>query len=82
MNKPDRYCVDLQDDHDGSGEDTDFVPLKPVSETAKGEKRVNSGDREQEDEEEEVGEIFTDMFEARVVIHQALHLPMMTDKTQ
>ena len=28
------------------------------------------------------GEVFKDMFEARVVVHQALHLPLLTDHQQ
>ena len=31
---------------------------------------------------EKVSQEFEDMFEARLVIHEALHLPMVTDKTQ
>ena len=30
----------------------------------------------------EEGEVFKDMFEARVVVHQALHLPLLTDHQQ
>ena len=62
---------------DSGGCEVDFVPLKPVSE----------GEEEEEEEErgkgvEKEDEKFEDMFEARLVIHEALHLPMMTDKTQ
>ena len=61
----------------------DFVPLKPVSEEEEGE---GEGEREREErgrgEVEKEEEKFNDMFEARFVIHQALHLPMMVDKTQ
>ena len=28
------------------------------------------------------GEVFKDMFEARVVVHQALHLPLLTNHQQ
>ena len=55
--------------------EADFVPLKPVSEE-EGEEEREGG------EEDEEKEKFEDMFEARLVVHQALHLPMMTDKTQ
>ena len=62
----------------------DFVPLKPVSE--EGEEEEGEGEREREErgrrEVEKEEEKFNDMFEARLVIHQALHLPMMVDKTQ
>ena len=62
---------------DSGGCEVDFVPLKPVSE----------GEEEEEEERGKEGvekedEKFEDMFEARLVIHEALHLPMMTDKTQ
>lgn len=30
----------------------------------------------------EEGEVFKDMFEARVVIHQALHLPLLSNHQQ
>ena len=64
-----------------------FVPLKPVSdsdETDEGESEEGqgSGEHREEEKEEEDAERFKDMFEARLVIHQALHLPMMTDKSQ
>ena len=34
------------------------------------------------EEEEGEGEMFEEMFEVRLVIHQALHLPMITNKSQ
>ena len=78
------FMVYWQDISDGD----DFVPLKPVSEGAEckmegGRPSTRSASQEQGDGEgEEEEERYRDMFEARLVIHQALHLPMMTDKTQ
>ena len=70
--------------------DDTFVPLKPVSEKDKSpecKSEENRGSRgtdlpDETEEEEEDLERFRDMFEARLVIHQALHLPMLTDKIQ
>ena len=60
-----------------------FIPLQPVSEgelTAECDSEGTNGPVQTE--EEDNTERFKDMFEARLVIHQALHLPMMTDKIQ
>ena len=40
------------------------------------------GEMEKEEEVEEEEEVFRSTFEAQLVIHKALHLPMMTDKQQ
>ena len=61
---------------DSGGCEVDFVPLEPVSEGEEEEEERGKEGVEKEDEK------FEDMFEARLVIHEALHLPMMTDKTQ
>ena len=77
--------VSVQDMSD----DDDFVPLEPVSEGS--ECKTEGGRRPRESHEqgeggegegEGEGERHRDMFETRLVIHEALHLPMMTDKTQ
>ena len=66
-------CITLQDASDGD----EFVPLKPISESSERKSEGGADSAEQGD-----GERLKDMFEARLVIHEALHLPMMTDKTQ
>lgn len=43
---------------------------------------MSDAGKDKEAEEEKDVEALEDTFEARLVIHQALHLPMMTDKQQ
>ena len=71
------YIHMLQDASDGD----EFIPLKPVSERLEVKAEEGGGEQDGGEDEEDENR-FKDMFEARVVIHQALHLPMMTDKTQ
>ena len=65
---------------DSSGHEVDFVPLKPVREEEEERGGVGGSVKQEVEEEEEA--VFEGMFEARLVVHQALHLPMVTDKTQ
>ena len=71
------YIHMLQDASDGD----EFIPLKPASERLEVKAEEGGGEQDGGEDEEDENR-FKDMFEARVVIHQALHLPMMTDKTQ
>ena len=54
-------------------------PTAARKEASPGEQATEVPAAEQSPPEEE-GEIFKDMFEGRVVVHQALHLPLLTDQ--
>jgi len=69
----------LQDPPTDKDERGDHPPPTARQETSQEEKLTTS---EQPQPEKEEVEEFRDVFEARMVVHQALHLPLLTDCQQ
>lgn len=69
----------LQDPPIDKDERGDHPPPTNRQETSQEEKPTTS---EQSQPEKEEVEEFRDVFEARMVVHQALHLPLLTDCQQ